>query len=142
MKKTAENIPVNLTITGKEEEADAIVLRTQGILVRDTHGWMVRYNEFDPFTADMTQTIFRCEKGRVTASRTGSMATTVIFSPGELYTCNYETPAGTLNMQVFTIGIDARKRGATGRIRLSYQLTSGDYRAAHVLEASFTPRRS
>ena len=64
---------------------------------------------------------------------------TMIFAPGEVFACDYQTPAGTLSMQLFPLVVEARRRGKTGRVKLRYQISSGSMQAIRFLEASFSP---
>lgn len=127
---------------GAEEASDEMRLVTTGELSGEDDSWKLRYIETQPDTAETHQVTFTMQNGVVTMSREGEYRTSMIFSQGNRFEGNYETPYGALEMGVYPTQVKYKVDEAKGEVLLKYQLDiQGQFASMREMRIRFAPRR-
>lgn len=127
---------------GSEEASDEMRLVTTGELSGEDDSWKLRYIETQPDTAETHQVTFTMQNGVVTMSREGEYRTSMIFSQGNRFEGNYETPYGALEMGVYPTQVKYKVDDAKGEVLLKYQLDiQGQFASMREMRIRFAPRR-
>ena len=128
---------------GSEEASDEMRLVTTGELSGQDGSWKLRYIETQPDTAETHQVTFTMQNGVVTMSREGEYRTSMIFSQGNRFEGNYETPYGALEMGVYPTHVKYNvDENDKGEVLLKYQLDiQGQFASMREMRIRFAPRR-
>lgn len=127
---------------GAEEASDEMRLVTTGELSGQEDSWKLRYIETQPDTAETHQVTFTMQNGVVTMSREGEYRTSMIFSQGNRFEGNYETPYGALEMGVYPTQVKYKVDEAKGEVLLKYQLDiQGQFASMREMRIRFAPSR-
>ena len=96
--------PVILSITGRQtygdQEPESIELVTEGTLAFRDGGWDISYEESALTGLEGVTTTFRVEPGVVTLSRTGKLASTMVFQERVPHDSLYQMEFGALLLTV------------------------------------------
>lgn len=96
--------PVILSITGRQtygdQEPESIELVTEGTLALRDGGWDISYEESALTGLEGVTTTFRVEPGVVTLSRTGKLASTMVFQERVPHDSLYQMEFGALLLTV------------------------------------------
>ncbi len=143
-----DELPVLVTVIGAgNAPGERITLTTRGLLGEAPHGWTLQYEETEPNEMLSTTTLIECTPGQVVVHRLGAVASTVIYRAGEMFEGDYKTPAGAFRLRIYSSEVQAKRRGAVGYIRLTYQvtlsteMTPGGDTAMRKLDIRFRPCR-
>lgn len=128
---------------GSEEASDEMRLVTTGELSGENDSWALRYIETQPDTAETHKVTFTMQNGVVTMSREGEYRTSMIFSQGNRFEGNYETPYGALEMGVYPTQVKYKvDENDKGEVLLKYQLDiQGQFASMREMRIRFAPRR-
>lgn len=128
---------------GSEETSDEMRLVTTGELSGGNDSWALRYIETQPDTAETHKVTFTMQDGVVTMSREGEYRTSMIFSQGNRFEGNYETPYGALEMGVYPTQVKYKvDENDKGEVLLKYQLDiQGQFASMREMRIRFAPRR-
>lgn len=100
---------------------------TNGVLRQTPGGIALRYEESlleDGSDEIMTQTVILfADNGTVKMNRVGEMGSSMVFTKGVPFSCNYCTPYGSLEMNIMPITVSVRTNLDKGTIFLEYYLT-------------------
>lgn len=96
-------------------------LLTEGTLEKTEKGWQLRYEESELTGMEGTTTIFDVAGEEVTLRREGAVQSEMHFSRGEISTSAYETPYGSLTVEVGTsfLRVELSEEGGEMEIRYS-----------------------
>ena len=123
-----EKRKVGISVLGEQRFPDGDIEKTdfftEGTLEEAGGKLYLRYRESDLTGLDGTETEFCIEKNALSLRRTGEFCSLLHFSPGVLDVSRYETPYGTLHVEVETthLMIDMNTRGGT--LRFAYTVTA------------------
>lgn len=137
---------VLITVTGSDEDGEAISLRTRGSLtIEDDDRWTLLYDETNPADMTTSQNLVHCEGERVTVVRTGTLLTTIVYDLHDTFVGDYITPYGSFQLRVYATEVLVRRDGHSGHIRLVYQIslsndtTPTEDTALRSLDIQFVP---
>ena len=83
------------------------------------------------------------EKNRVTMTRKGDYSNTMVFVPEQRFEGVYQTPFGTMDMAVYSRGVQCDIGERKGSVHLKYQLDiQGAYASSNELHLEYTENRS
>lgn len=108
----------------RETDADSMTQRLEGCLVREGEGWLLTYSEPDNGLGPTT-TSLRLTGGTVTLTRSGALASQMVFQEGLPHTSVYETPYGKLPMTLRTLRLEWELTQAGGKVFLIYKPNLG-----------------
>ena len=102
-------------------DPNATELLTEGQLEKIESGWLLSYEESELTGMEGTTTIFEIGEKEVTLRRVGTVQSEMHFKGGEISTSAYETPYGTLTVEVGTsfLRSDINENGGELEIRYS-----------------------
>lgn len=136
---TGEENPVLLTIVSRDDDGDEITLKTRATLSVTGEIFCLRYEEADADGVEQIYTQLFCEPERVTLTRLGGVATTLVFARGEPFLSSYRTPFGAFSISIFTLEANCRRRGRMGGVDVTYQTDLGDEVLMRRLKLRFKP---
>ncbi len=119
----ARETPVMVSVTGTDAGGDTIELKTRGTLTDTPGGWAILYAEAHPESLTATETVVECQENSVTVLRAGDVVSTIVYTEGEMFAGEYETPLGLFTLRVFATEVSVKRRGSMGHIRLGYQIS-------------------
>ena len=135
--------PVMITVSQSGGGLGEVSLITRGLLASMDDGWGLCFCAVGPAPEDDQFTYLLCEDNTVTISRIGESASTVVHRARETYVDSQETPEGMFQTRIFTNLVQINRRGRTGRIRLSYQISQTPFPHAEMysqrLDIRFRP---
>ena len=122
---TTDNVIIS--IKGKQLYAECapeeIELVTAGTMERDGQGGCtISYQESELTGLEGTTTTFEVRGPQVILSRTGSVNSQMVFEEGKQHTSLYETPWGTLTVDVTTTGLSCRMGAHGGILDIRYSI--------------------
>ena len=138
-------VMINLLATARHDQTPdyPIQLITKGRLFMPKHGEaLLEYTETqqDEETGEMTtaEVSLALEKKRVTMTRRGDFANTMVFVPDQRFEGVYRTPYGEMNMAVFSRGVWCNVGEERGSVHLKYQLDiQGAYASTNELHLEY-----
>lgn len=139
--------PVLITMKGTDEGGEQVELLTEGILAKTKHGFALRYEEYLGQAEASTVTFVDCTDDSLTILRSGSVTMAMSFQKGKPFESQHLTPLGALTLRIFPTELSIRRKGLTGRILLSYQvsytsqLSSLEEGGMHTLHFRFRPTK-
>lgn len=101
---------------------DEIRLMTTGTLTRTLGGFCLDYQESQPDGSDVQDIHLEMTPHRVTMTRTGDYASTLVFQKGCRFEGVYHTPYGEMDLAVFPTRVKVDLGEEHGSVRLQYQL--------------------
>ena len=118
---------VIISIKGKqlyaESGPDEMELVTSGVLKRDSRGgFLVSYQESELTGLEGTTTKLHVHGGRVTLLREGGVNSQMIFQRGKRYSSLYETPWGSILVDVATTTLASRLNERGGVLEVRYTI--------------------
>ena len=120
-----KNVVISLMGVQRYDETppDVIELVTQGQLHEEEDGALVlTYEESELTGLEGTTTTFVIDGGMVTLTRSGELNSQMIFQMGKRHTSLYETPWGTLTVDVTTTGLSCRMDAHGGILDIRYSI--------------------
>lgn len=118
----------NVTISVQGEqfyegmEPDRSELLTEGTLEKTEQGWQVRYEESELTGMEGTSTMFDITADGVTLRREGAVQSEMHFCRGEISTSAYETPYGSLTVEIGTSLLRAEVDEGGGELEIRYSI--------------------
>ena len=97
-------------------------LLTEGTLEKTEKGWQLCYEESELTGMEGTTTIFDIEENEVTLRREGAVQSEMHFCCGEISTSAYETPYGSLTVEVGTSFLRMELDEAGGELEIRYSI--------------------
>ncbi len=97
-------------------------LLTEGTLEKTENGWELRYEESELTGMEGTTTVFEVVGEEVTLRREGAVQSEMHFSAGEIHTSAYETPYGSLTVEVGTSFLRVELSEAGGEMEIRYSI--------------------
>lgn len=133
-----KRFPVLLSVTGTTKQPDpedgGIHLVTIGELTVLPSGYRLTYRETQPDGEGHQDICLEMDETRVTMTRAGGYATSMVFEKGRRFEGAYETPYGSLDMAVYATRVSCRLSQERGEVQLQYQLDlQGQFAAVHDL---------
>lgn len=116
---------VRVTVSGSDDDGEAITLTTLGTLEDLENGWLLSYQETNLMDMSTANTLVLCEGTRVTVTRTGTLLSTMVFDEKETFMGDYPTEFGSFQMRLYASEVSIRRRGSMGHIRLVYEVNLG-----------------
>ena len=132
-KKTRQNDKnVLISIRGdqnfEETGADTTELVTEGRLCARPYGYDLVYNESELTGMEGTRTTFQVREkarggeGQVVLLRSGQINSQMIFETGRKHYSLYETPYGTMTVDISTSRVDTDMGDSGGKIEIDYAI--------------------
>lgn len=118
----------NVTISVRGEqfyegmEPDRTELVTEGTLEKTEGGWCLRYEESELTGMEGTSTLIEVEGATATLRRVGAVQSEMRFCRGEIGTSAYETPYGTLTVEIGTSLLRAELTEDGGELEIRYSI--------------------
>ena len=97
-------------------------LLTEGTLEKTENGWQLRYEESELTGMEGTTTIFDIGVDDVTLRREGAVQSEMYFRCGEISTSAYETPYGSLTVEVGTSFLRTEIGEDGGELEIRYSI--------------------
>lgn len=104
-------------------EPDASELMTQGRLTLREDGFILTYEETALTGMEGTTTRFAQEGEQITLTRTGTVNNHLVFQEGRQHSSLYETPYGSVTVDVHTNYLRSTISEAGGALELSYDVS-------------------
>jgi hypothetical protein len=105
----------------------------------------LHYATVDAVNREIVHTAIECEGDTVTIWNSSPGLSMIVCREQATFVDDYRTPQGRFRVRVFATEVHARRRGRSGRIRLTYQVAlsaaiapSGET-ALHRLDLRFRP---
>lgn len=115
-----------LTIKGShrnlEGEDRSIELVTQGRLYKKNDAYYIEYEESELSGMQGTKTQISIKDGSVMMERFGKYPSQLLFEKGKMYINSYETPYGSIQIEVYPTRVDHKIDDNEGKLDLEYQL--------------------
>jgi uncharacterized beta-barrel protein YwiB (DUF1934 family) len=107
--------------------ADSTELVTEGRLCARPYGYDLMYNESELTGMEGTKTTFQVRKkgadeGKVVLLRSGQVNSQMIFETGRKHYSLYETPYGTMTVDISTSRVDTDIGDSGGNIEIDYAI--------------------
>ena len=118
--------------------ADVTELMTEGVMTIDGGGITLTYQETELTGMEGTTTSFLIQGDCVELRRTGGINSQMLFQRGKRHSSLYETPWGTLLVDVSTLSLSHRlgSRGGILDIAVDHQVTGENHFKIRVKERS------
>lgn len=119
-----QNVVLSLRGTQRYDgqEPDVIELVTEGTMEFRDGGWDISYEESDLTGLAGVTTTFRVEKDQIVLTRTGNLASQMIFRVGMFHESLYQMDFGALMITVCATQVDHEITGQGGTIDLVYAI--------------------
>lgn len=145
-----KSVLINLLAIARYEHAPdyPIQFMTKGTLhLGEKDDAVLKYTESqqDEETGEITtaQITLEMEKDRVTMTRMGDYANTMVFVPEQRFEGIYQTPFGNMDMAVYARGVRCNIGEKKGSVHLKYQLDiQGAYASSNELHLEYTENGS
>lgn len=137
--------PVLVTVSSTDEESGQVSLTTRGLLASAPNAWGLCFHEIAGDLRADHFTYLLCEDNVVTISRIGDPVSVIVHRAGGTYVNCQRTSEGARTTRIFTHFVHIKRRGRTGQILLSYQMSGPDGPFSHSgmlsrhLEIRFQP---
>ena len=122
-----ETRKVGISVLGEQRFPDGDIEKTdfftEGTLEEKDGTLYLRYRESELTGLDGTETEFCIEKDALSLRRIGEFSSLLHFSPGVLDVSRYETPYGTLHVEIETTQIETDMDIHGGTLRFAYTVT-------------------
>lgn len=115
-------ISVNAEQMFEGVEPNQTELLTEGTLERDGNGWRLSYEESELTGMEGTTTVFEIGTEETVLRRVGAVQSEMLFRMGEISTSAYETPYGTLTVEVGTSHLRAEMTEDGGELEVQYTI--------------------
>ena len=139
-----KTFPVLLSVTGAARHPfpeDEIQLVTTGQLTVLPSGYRLTYRETQPDSEEYQDISLQLDGSRVTMTREGSYATSMVFEKGRRFESAYQTPIGCMDMSVYATRVFSRLTEDGGEVQLQYQLDlQGQFAAVHDLRIKYAKK--
>lgn len=103
-------------------DPDETELLTEGTLEALPDGWLLSYEESELTGMEGTTTTFTVGADEVTLRRVGTVQSEMRFKPGEISTSAYDTPYGTLTVEIGTRSLRAELGPRGGELEIYYSI--------------------
>ena len=110
------------TLDGQTETVEQVA---QGLLARTGEGYTLTYREGEETGLGGTRTTLKLLGDRAELTRTGEVASTMVFCPGTPHRSLYQTPYGPIPMEVTTRKLVSQMGETGGVVELEYDLALG-----------------
>lgn len=107
------------TLDGEKEESEAVLTGTLSIY---GSSYKIRYREISEGLEDCFVTLGYDENGNVEMTRSGAFTTHMLMERHVRHTCVYNTPAGSINLGVYTNDIFSDITQDGGMLKFNYTL--------------------
>ena len=120
--------PVKITIINTNTEGEKESISTRGIYMAQGGIINVRYKETgDGGEITETSMLIKPQENRASITRTGFLNNRLVFNPGKAEELYYETPFGSLVMELNTDSVRYRELGDGFECRVIYTLIMGGH---------------
>ena len=125
MDKVLIKLNTHSVIDGEEEKSE---FTTEGQMYLKGNSIYLKYQETEVTGLEGTDTTIKIGKDQVTIIRKGRLNSHLIFVKGQNRMSHYETPYGSVNVQVYTFSVNKKVDLENGTIQLEmkYQLSVND----------------
>lgn len=96
-----------------------------GCLEQGPGGYILTYLEGESSGLGGTRTTLELEKGKITLTRAGEYHSQMVFEEGASHVSDYQTPYGTLPLEILTQRLSWDMEGQRGRVELDYRIQIG-----------------
>ncbi|MGM9619311.1 MAG: DUF1934 domain-containing protein [Oscillospiraceae bacterium] len=103
-------------------DPDETELLTEGTLEQTPDGWLLSYEESELTGMEGTTTTFAIGEGEALLRRVGTIQSEMYFKPGEISTSAYDTPYGTLTVEIGTRFLRAEMSRQGGELEIRYSI--------------------
>lgn len=130
------------SMEGQGGPEEPVELVTPGIYETDGEVRRLTYEEIMDEILEMpTTNIVEFTEHSLTVHKSGLVNVDMVFEPGKMNIAYYETPYGTLDMGISTMGLSIQCAEEVLEIRAEYSLSmNGEFAADCVIEISAEPR--
>jgi uncharacterized beta-barrel protein YwiB (DUF1934 family) len=120
---------------------DEVQLVTTGQLTVLPSGYRLTYRETQPDSEEYQDVSLQMDGSRVTMTREGSYATSMVFEKGHRFESAYQTPLGYMDMSVYATRVYSQLTEDHGEVQLQYQLDfQGQFTAIHDLRIRYAKK--
>lgn len=109
------------THTTVADDEERMELQAEALWREKDDGWLLRYTEASEDGGSTTVRVTATTSG-VVVERSGEMRAVMEFSDGETRECRYQTPFGTILLNIRTHRTETRLTKSGGTVRLWYEL--------------------
>lgn len=117
-------IEIEGTVTSDGED-EVVNLKTTGAFYKKNDNYYICYNESAATGFEDSKTILKIWSNGVSMVRHGPHYSNLIIEKGAVNMCNYDTPAGSIILDINGIDIVSELNEQGGNIKFSYSLNSG-----------------
>ena len=110
------------TLDGQTETVEQVA---QGLLARTGEGYTLTYREGEETGLGGTRTTLKLLGDKAELTRTGEVASAMVFCPGTPHRSLYQTPYGPIPMEVTTRKLVSQMGETGGVVELEYDLALG-----------------
>lgn len=116
-------------------ETESSEISLPGSLRFNGENYKIRYRETDEALKDCFVTVSFEDGCRVRITRSGAFNSEMIMEPGKRHICVYSTPAGDINMGIFTQRVKSFITQNGGTLEFEYSLdVNGGYISRNIIE--------
>ena len=145
-----KTVLINLLAIARYDHASDYPIQfiTRGkLLMGDNENAVLEYTESqqDEETGEIATALvtLMLEKNRVTMTRKGDYSNTMVFVPEQRFEGAYRTPFGTMDLAVYSRGVQCDIGEQKGSVHLKYQLDiQGAYASSNELHLEYTENGS
>lgn len=122
------NTKVSVTIHSLQlldGEKETMTQRARGTLRRAGDTWLLTYREGESSGLGDTQTTLEVGPVQAVLTRTGEVASRMVFQPGQSQTSLYQTPYGQIPMTLHTLSLKSDLGEGGGHITIHYRIQLG-----------------
>ena len=103
-------------------DPDETVLLTEGSLEKTEEGWRITYEESELTGMTGTVTTFDIVGAKVILSRRGTVNSQMVFEEGQQHVSLYETPYGTMTIDICTSKLEKTMDREGGDMEIRYTI--------------------
>ena len=115
---------VMISIRGEQifadNERDATEFATEGTITATQYGYLLEYDESELTGMSGTHTAFQIRPGSVALIRSGAFRSQMIFGVGKKHYSMYDTPYGSMTMDIVTDSIRSSIGEQGGELEICY----------------------
>ena len=121
-----EKLPVMLSIRGEQYfdgiDPDATELMTEGTMTLTENGMVLAYEETALTGMEGTTTSFQIQGPQVILTRSGTVNSQMVFEEGQQHVSLYETPYGTMTIDICTSKLEKTMSREGGDMEIRYTI--------------------
>lgn len=121
---------VHITVTGvsldESGQETATELTTRGQYFEKDDSRFLLYEEQDPDSGAVVRSTLKIKNHTVELSKSGAVRSRMIFETGKTHRTSYDTPYGSLLLDICTDDLKSAWSDNTGSVQLAYRLLTED----------------